>query len=215
MQLIDTHTHIYLPDFDADRNEMIRRAMELGVERFYLPNIDAESVDAMLQLETDYPGTCYAMMGLHPCSVNENWKASLQWVESRLHQRPFAGVGEVGLDYYWDKSFVQEQKESFSMQVEWARSLQIPVVIHSRDALGDCIDIIRQFQDGRLKGVFHCYSGSAEDAKRITGSPIKMRGWVPCWTMFHLNILCSRPMLLISLPFLIVASEMSRLTLHW
>jgi TatD DNase family protein len=168
MQLIDTHTHIYLSDFDDDRREMIRRAMELGVERFYLPNIDDSSVEAMLQLETEYPDSCFAMMGLHPCSVKENWKEALSQFETWLNQRSFAGVGEVGLDYYWDKTFIKEQKEAFSVQIGWARSLQIPVVIHSRDALGDCIDIIRQFQDGKLKGVFHCYSGSAEDAKRIT-----------------------------------------------
>lgn len=168
MQLIDTHTHIYLSDFDDDRREMIRRAMELGVERFYLPNIDDSSVEAMLQLETEYPDSCFAMMGLHPCSVKENWKEALSQFETWLNQRSFAGVGEVGLDYYWDKTFIKEQKEAFSVQIGWARSLQIPIVIHSRDALGDCIDIIRQFQDGKLKGVFHCYSGSAEDAKRIT-----------------------------------------------
>jgi TatD DNase family protein len=169
MRLIDTHTHLYLPEFDADRKEMMARAESCGVERFYLPNIDRESVGQMLSMEQDFPGKCFPMMGLHPCSVNEGWKEELKWVEQYLGERKFCAVGEVGLDYYWDKNHMQSQQEAFTLQIKWAKELGIPVVIHSRESINDCIDIIAKEQDGRLKGVFHCFSGSVESAARIEG----------------------------------------------
>lgn len=167
MQLIDTHTHLYLPEFDADRREMIDRAKASGVERFYLPNIDRASVEPMLQMEKDFAGTCFAMMGLHPCSVGDGWEHELKWMEQLLQERSFAGIGEVGLDYYWDKTHVAAQREAFSRQIEWAKEWQLPMIIHSRESLEDCIQIVGERQDGRLKGVFHCFGGSADDAKRI------------------------------------------------
>ncbi|MFO0414502.1 MAG: TatD family hydrolase [Bacteroidota bacterium] len=167
MQLIDTHTHLYLPEFDQDRTEMIARAKAHGVERFYLPNIDRGSVEPMLQMEKDFPGSCFSMMGLHPCSVDGNWENELKWIEQLLGERKYAGIGEVGLDYYWDKTHVEAQKQAFALQIEWAKELQLPVIIHSRDSLEDCIQIVGEKQDGRLKGVFHCFGGSADDAKRI------------------------------------------------
>jgi TatD DNase family protein len=167
MILIDTHTHLYLPEFDTDRYEMITRAKACGVERFYLPNIDRASVDPMLQMERDFPGSCFAMMGLHPCSVDEEWEKELKWVEQLLGERHYAGIGEVGLDYYWDKAHAVSQREAFGRQIEWAKELQLPVIIHSRESLEDCIQIVGSKQDGRLKGIFHCYGGNADDAKRI------------------------------------------------
>ena len=167
MQLIDTHTHLYLPEFDTDRYEMITRAKACGVERFYLPNIDRASVDPMLQMERDFPGSCFAMMGLHPCSVDEEWEKELKWMEQLLGERHYAGIGEVGLDYYWDKTHAVSQREAFGRQIEWAKELQLPVIIHSRESLEDCIQIVGSKQDGRLKGIFHCFGGSTDDAKRI------------------------------------------------
>lgn len=167
MQLIDTHTHLYLPEFDHDRAEMITRAKACGVERFYLPNIDRSSVELMLQMEKNFEGSCFSMMGLHPCSVDAQWEETLTWMERFFGERYFVGIGEVGLDYYWDKTHVDSQREAFVRQIKWAKELNLPVSIHSRESLQDCLKIIREEQDGRLRGVFHCYGGSTEDAKRI------------------------------------------------
>lgn len=168
MQITDTHTHLYLEDFRADIDEVIARANKDGITKFYLPNIDSSSVDDLLRLEQKFPGQCIAMMGLHPCSVKENYKTELKLVEEWLKKRPFAAVGEIGLDYYWDRTFVHQQKESFQLQVEWALEHNLPIVIHSRDSLQDCIHIVKQQQTGKLKGIFHCFGGSVEDAKQIT-----------------------------------------------
>jgi TatD DNase family protein len=167
MQLIDTHTHLYLPEFDIDRADMLSRAKTCGVDRFYLPNIDRESVEPMLEMEKDFAGSCFAMMGLHPCSVGEGWKNELKWMEQLLGEKQYAGIGEVGLDYYWDKTHIEAQKEAFAQQIEWAKELKLPVIIHSRESLEDCIKLVGERQDGKLKGVFHCFGGSADDTKRI------------------------------------------------
>jgi TatD DNase family protein len=165
--MIDTHTHIYLEDFKEDISQVIERAQEEGVQKFYLPNIDSSSIDDMLQLEKKFPGVCIGMMGLHPCSVKENYKEELQLVEQWLGKRTFAAVGEIGLDYYWDKTFIAQQKEAFQTQIEWALEYNIPIVIHSRDSLQDCINIVKQNQNGKLRGIFHCFGGSLNEAKQI------------------------------------------------
>jgi TatD DNase family protein len=167
MYMIDTHTHLYLEDFKEDIDTVIQRAKDAGVEQFYLPNIDSSSIDAMLQLEQQYPGICMAMMGLHPCSVKEDYKEELKLVEAWLGKRTFAAVGEIGLDYYWDKTFIPQQKQAFQQQIEWALQYNIPIVIHSRDSLQDCIDMVRNNQNGKLRGIFHCFGGSLEEAKQI------------------------------------------------
>jgi TatD DNase family protein len=167
MHIIDTHTHLNLEDFKNDIATVIGRAKQEGVRKFYLPNIDSSSIDDMLQLEQQFPGECIAMMGLHPCSVKENYKQELQLVEQWLGKRTFAAVGEIGLDYYWDKTFIAEQKEAFQLQIEWALHYNIPIVIHSRDSLQDCIDIVKQNQKGKLRGIFHCFGGSLEEANQI------------------------------------------------
>lgn len=167
MYMIDTHTHLYLEDFKEDIDTVIQRAKDAGVEQFYLPNIDRSSIDDMLQLEQKYPGVCIAMMGLHPCSVKETYKEELQMVEEWLGKRRFAAVGEIGLDYYWDQSFVEQQQEAFHMQIEWALHYQLPIVIHSRNSMQDCIDIVRQHQNGQLRGIFHCFGGTMDEAKQI------------------------------------------------
>jgi len=167
MHIVDTHTHLYLEDFKEDIAQVIERAKQLGVQKFYLPNIDSSSIDDLLHLEQQFPNVCIAMMGLHPCSVKENFKQELQLVEQWLGKRTFAAVGEIGLDYYWDKTFIPQQKEAFELQIEWALQYDIPIVIHSRDSMQDCIELVKQNQNGKLRGIFHCFGGSIEEAKQI------------------------------------------------
>lgn len=166
MRLVDTHSHLYLKDFE-DIDDVIARARESGVERIYLPNIDSTVVSDMIELEDRYPGNCFAMMGLHPCSVKENYPEELRLVHQWLNKRKFAAVGEIGLDFYWDKTFIKEQYESLERQIKWALEFQLPIVIHSRESLKECIEIVRRFQKGALTGVFHCFTGSEEQAKEI------------------------------------------------
>jgi TatD DNase family protein len=165
--LIDTHAHLYSPKFSSDRDEMVRRAIAAGVTKIYLPNIDAESIDAMLDLEAAFPDHCFAMMGLHPCSVNETVEQELAIVEKYLHERSWAGVGETGIDLYWDKTFFEQQKMAFARQIEWAKDLNLPVIVHSRESNEECIEVVKQGQDGRLRGIFHCFSGTVDQAKRM------------------------------------------------
>jgi len=168
MQLIDTHCHIYVDAFDNDRPQMIQRARDNGVSRMLLPAIDSTEHDAMLQLEQQYPGQCIAMMGLHPCSVKENVEKELTIVRNYFEQRSFLAVGEIGLDFYWDVSFKEQQYTSFHMQIDLALHYDIPIVIHSRESTDECIRVVREHQKGNLKGVFHCFSGSSEQARQIT-----------------------------------------------
>jgi TatD DNase family protein len=165
--LIDTHTHLYDTQFDPDREEMISKAIRNGVERMYLPNCDAGTIEGMLQVEARFPEHCFAMMGLHPCSVKENVEEELAVVASWLAKRSFKAVGEIGLDYYWDKSFVAEQKNAFRKQIEWALDYELPIVIHNREATKDCIEMVQEYAPRGLRGVFHCFTGSYESAMQI------------------------------------------------
>lgn len=167
LQLIDTHCHLYGKDFSTDIRAVIERAENEGVQRFYLPAIDSEVIDAMLQLELDFPGKCFAMMGLHPCSVKENYEQELALVGKWLGKRAFKAVGEIGLDYYWDKSFVDAQQKAFHQQIEWALHYQLPIVIHSRESMTDSIRIVQEHQKGQLRGIFHCFTGTLEEAQQI------------------------------------------------
>jgi TatD DNase family protein len=146
----------------------MERAMAAGVEAFYLPNIDSTSVEDMLQLEAAFPEKCHAMMGLHPCHVNENVAAELQVVETWLQQRSFAAIGEIGLDYYWDTTHATQQQQAFEKQIHWALEYDLPIVIHSRNSMADCIATVRRLQNGKLRGIFHCFGGTVEEAKQIT-----------------------------------------------
>ncbi len=168
MQLIDTHCHLYLPEFAEDIAEVIQRASSAGVSRCYLPNIDRSSLNAMLQLEKQFPGQCIAMMGLHPCSVNENVKEELQIVENQLSSRKYVAVGEIGLDFYWDKTHIKQQYEAFRQQIEWALQYDIPVVIHSRDSIDECIEVVSEYASRGTRGVFHCFGGTIEQANKIS-----------------------------------------------
>lgn len=167
MQFIDTHTHLYVDSFNADRAEMLARAQQAGVQRFYLPAIDSATTAAMLQMEEDNPGMCYAMMGLHPCSVNENVTAELQAVEQWLGNRSFVAVGEIGLDFYWDRTFEQQQIEAFRVQIEWALAAGVPIVIHTRKAMQATIDIVKEYKGRGLRGIFHCFSEHYNMAKQV------------------------------------------------
>jgi TatD DNase family protein len=168
MELIDTHCHLYLEEFSSDRKEVIKRAEEAGVKKFLLPNIDSSSVDAMLLLAKD-DSNCLPMMGLHPCSVNQNWKTEIADTEKWLFEKDtkWYGIGETGLDYYWDQTFISTQKENFQQHIDWAKQLRLPIIIHSRDALDDCIEMIEKNKDENLQGIFHCFSGTMQQAQRI------------------------------------------------
>ncbi|MFN0214922.1 MAG: TatD family hydrolase [Saprospiraceae bacterium] len=166
--LIDTHAHLYSRKFDHDRADMVRRAVAAGVTRMYLPNIDAESIEGMLALEASFPDNCFAMMGLHPCSVHpDTYETELALAEKWLGERSWAGIGETGIDLYWDKTTLEIQQIAFARQCEWAKDLDRPVIIHSRVANREAIEVVRHAQDGRLRGIFHCFSGTLEEAKEM------------------------------------------------
>jgi TatD DNase family protein len=165
--MIDTHAHIYANEFDDDIESVNSRAKTAGVSRILMPAIDTETHKKMLLLEKDQPEYCTSMMGLHPCSVKANYQEELKVIEAYFSQRKFVAVGETGLDFYWDLSFKDQQYVAFHQQAEWALHYNIPLVIHSRSSTDECIEVVRQHQHGRLKGVFHCFSGTAEQAKQI------------------------------------------------
>ena len=165
--LIDTHTHLYDNAFDTDREEVIRRALRSGVERMYMPNCDASTITAMLEVEAAFPDHCFAMMGLHPCSVNQHVQEELALVREWLERRPFKAVGEIGLDYHWDKTYVPQQQEALRIQFEWALEFKLPVVLHARESTKDILDIVTEYAPRGLRGVFHCFSGSYETARQI------------------------------------------------
>ncbi len=165
--IIDTHSHVYLPEFDSDRSEMLARAENERIGLILMPAIDAKAHSGMLKTEEDFGARCLSMMGLHPCSVNEGYKEELKIVREYFGKRRFVAVGETGLDFYWDRTFTNEQYESFRIQIEMALQYDIPVVIHSRNSIDECIKVISEMQNGNLKGVFHCFSGNIEQAKQI------------------------------------------------
>ncbi len=164
MELIDSHAHIYLPEFDGDREAIIEKAKNEGILRIIMPAIDLSTHTEMLAVEQQF-SECIAMMGLHPCSVKDNYKEELTVVENYLQQRNFAAIGEIGLDFYWDKTFTNEQYHCFHRQIEMALEHNFPIVIHSRNAVDECIAVVEQYPG--LRGIFHCFSGSLEQAKRI------------------------------------------------
>jgi len=167
MEIIDTHCHLYLDEFKMDIDAVIERAKNVGVKKFYLPAIDSEVTDSMLGLEAAFGEECFAMMGLHPCSVKENYKEELRKVEEWLSKRSFVAIGETGLDFYWDKTFVSQQYESFEMQMQWALERNKPVVIHTRNAMPEAINTVKPFAAKGLRGIFHCFSSGYEDAVKL------------------------------------------------
>lgn len=166
MKYIDTHSHQYSRKFQSDRADSIARAQEV-LSHLFLPNIDLESIEAMNQLAADYPDFCFPMMGLHPCSVKEDWTEVLDKMEKEFANGKYYGVGETGLDYYWDKTFVAEQKDALRRQIEWAKDMDLPLILHCRESMDDVIELVTEGQDGRLKGIFHCFTGTPEQAQKI------------------------------------------------
>jgi TatD DNase family protein len=167
MFFIDTHTHLFSSSFDEDRTAVVERAIKAGVEILLLPNIDLESIEPMYELCNQFPQNCFPMMGLHPGSVDENWELNLEIIRKNLFERKNIAVGEIGMDLYWDKTFQNEQAEAFRKQIAWAKELAIPIVIHAREAFDEIFEIVDELNDERLKGVFHCFTGTVEQAKRI------------------------------------------------
>ncbi|WP_404973363.1 TatD family hydrolase [Vibrio campbellii] len=165
--MIDTHAHIYASEFDNDRDEVVKRALEQGIDKILLPNIDLESIEPMLKTEAAYPEICRSMMGLHPCYVDGNVEQTLAIIRDWFEKHNFIAVGEIGIDLYWDKTFRAEQEMAFVTQLTWAKEMDLPVVIHTRDSIEETLTLLRQEQDGRLRGVFHCFGGSLEEAQAI------------------------------------------------
>ncbi len=168
MRLVDTHAHLYLNDFKEDMSAVVQKAMQNGIEKVYLPAIDNETHQDLLNLVDSNPDFFRPMMGVHPCSIKENYLEELaiarKWLDSRSD---WSAVGEIGLDYHWDVTFKEQQKEAFDTQVNWAIQMDLPVVIHSRKSTDDCVELLKPYK-GKVKGIFHCFSGSLEDAKEIT-----------------------------------------------
>jgi TatD DNase family protein len=165
--LTDTHTHLYAEPFDSDREEMILRSITAGTSRMFLPNIDSTTIPGLFTLVKKFPEYCFPMMGLHPCSVNEEFQKELKVVEYWLMQRTFYAVGEIGIDLYWDKTFAEHQQYAFEFQIKLAKRHGLPIVIHTRNAFEEAYEIVARNNDNDLKGVFHCFSGTSSEAERV------------------------------------------------
>ncbi len=169
MKFIDTHTHLFLNQFDKDIDLVINNAIASGINKMFLPNISSETTNSMMELCRKYPENCFAMMGLHPCDVKkESIDKELLHVEQMLEKNKFIAVGEIGLDLYWDKTTLNIQKEAFETQIKLAKKHQLPIVIHVRESFNEAIEIVEKLNDDSLSGVFHCFTGDVGDAKRIT-----------------------------------------------
>lgn len=169
MTFIDTHTHLYLPEFDDDREQVVRAALDRQVNIMLLPNIDRHSVSSMLRMCSQFPGICLPMMGLHPTSVKSDYMDQMEAVEHSFDDQHYVAVGEIGLDFYWDRTFVKEQEEVFRLQISLSLAHRRPLVIHSRNSTDRIIEILKEEWDDRLTGVFHCFSGSLAQAQQVTG----------------------------------------------
>lgn len=165
--IIDTHTHIYGPEFDVDRKQVVERALQAGIISVILPNVNSESLSQIKKMRSDYPEFCYAAIGLHPEDVKEDYLQQLEWVKKELQTSDYVAVGEIGIDLYWDKTFVQEQIHAFQMQVEWAMEYDLPLIIHTRDSHVETLQTLEQYKDRGLRGIFHCFTGDEKQANEI------------------------------------------------
>jgi TatD DNase family protein len=172
--LTDTHTHLYSPAFDEDRPEMMQRAMDAGVFRFFIPAIDSSYTQAMYDLEEKYPENVFLMMGLHPTSVQENYEKELEHVEAQFRKRKFIAVGEIGIDLYWDKTTLEIQKIAFKRQIQLAKKNKLPIVIHCRDAFDEIFEVLETEKDDDLYGIFHCFTGNLEQAQKALSYNMKL-----------------------------------------
>ncbi|RYD92798.1 MAG: TatD family deoxyribonuclease, partial [Sphingobacteriales bacterium] len=167
MVLTDTHTHLYYEADAAKRDELMQRCKQNSIDRLFLPNVDAASVPMMFELLQAYPDNCYPMLGLHPCSVKENWEEELAVIQPAIHQHKIYAVGEIGIDLYWDKTTLAEQVQAFKLQIKWAKALDLPIVIHCRDAFDEVYQVLLDERDEKLRGIFHCFSGTLEQAQKV------------------------------------------------
>ena len=167
MILTDTHTHLYAKEFDPDRKQIIGEAIRSGITKFFLPNIDSESIPSLFKLCDEFPENCFPMMGLHPCSVNQTYQQELNVVEHWFRKKKFFAVGEIGIDLYWNKTFFAQQKDAFERQIILAKKKKLPVVIHTRNSFSEAFEIVREQNTKSLKGIFHCFSGSLQEARQI------------------------------------------------
>lgn len=167
MILTDTHTHLYYEKDDVKRKELIDRCFENGVERLFLPNVDAQSIPLVMNLANTYPDSCFPMLGLHPCDVKEGYQTELDIIFESLSNYKVYAIGEIGIDLYWDKSTLSIQREAFRKQIAWAKQLDLPIVIHCRDAFDEVYEVLQGEKDEKLKGIFHCFSGNADQARKI------------------------------------------------
>lgn len=174
MRLIDTHTHLYLPEFDADRDEAIKRASECGVDKLLMPNIDIHSVGQMLEVETRFPDICRSMVGLHPTSVKEDYLKQLDMLEKLYTEHRYIAIGEIGIDLYWDKSFIREQIIAFRRQLQFALDRNLPVAVHSRDSFPEVFSVLDEFRGAGLKGVLHAFTGGIQEAEKAVGLGFKL-----------------------------------------
>lgn len=167
MFLSDTHTHQYIPEMREQIGALMHRALENRVQKLYLPNIDSDSVKDVFSLTDLYPNNCFPMMGLHPCSVKENYQEELDFISNYIDEPRVVGIGEIGMDLYWDKTFIEEQKIAFRTQINWAKQRKMPIIIHCREAFDEIYEILLEEKDELLRGIFHCFSGSEEQARKI------------------------------------------------
>ncbi len=174
MLITDTHAHIYSELFDNDRNDMMQRALNAGVKRFFVPAIDSSYTQAMFDIENQFPENVFLMMGLHPTHVKENYQEELALVKKWLDSRKFYGVGEIGIDLYWDKSRLQQQQDAFKQQLEWAKEKEFPAIIHIRDSFDEVFEVLDDVRDERLFGIFHCFTGTFEQAKKALSYNMKL-----------------------------------------
>lgn len=170
MVLTDTHTHLYSTEFESQNIQLIETAIQKGISRFFMPNVDSKSVAGMLDMERQFPENCFAMMGLHPCSVNETVEEELKMVEDWFKKRKFVAVGEIGIDLYWDKTFLKQQQDAFRKQIQLAKEYNLSFVIHSRNSFDEVIEIISEFKSENIKAIFHCFSGTIEQAEKVIES---------------------------------------------
>jgi len=174
MIITDTHTHLYSEQFDEDRDEMMQRAIDAGVTRFFIPAIDSSYMNSMLDLEKSFPSNIFLMMGLHPTHVKENVEEELAFVKKWLDKREFYALGEIGIDLYWDKTLLKEQQTAFKTQIAWAKEKNLPIVIHCRDAFDEIFEVLEEVNDDKLFGIFHCFSGNLEQAKKAISYNMKL-----------------------------------------
>lgn len=167
MFLSDTHTHQYIPEMREQIGALMHRAQENRVQKLYLPNIDSDSVKDVFSLVDLYPQQCFPMMGLHPCSVKENYLDELKFIQQYIDDPRVVGIGEIGMDLYWDKTFIEEQKIAFKTQIQWAKDRKMPIIIHCRESFDEIYEILLEQNDELLRGIFHCFSGSEEQANKI------------------------------------------------